>query len=68
MTLLLTMIGKVKMIIETGSTETHKALASQSQLFDATVSKNKENGSGWRCPDNVAPLHITCCTSICKRP
>ena len=34
----------------------------------ATVSKNKENGSGWRCPDNVAPLHITCCTSICKRP
>jgi len=29
----------------------------------ATVSKNKENGFGLRYPDNVAPLHITCCTA-----
>ena len=29
----------------------------------ATVSKNEENGSGWRHPDNVAPLLITCCTA-----
>ena len=43
MTLLLTMIGKVKMIIETGSTETHKALASQSQLFDSENEAQRED-------------------------